>query len=1215
MIQPQQCIGSLCAADPATCPADCNAQRELGRCTAYSANNVAIAGNYCAIADSFCSVKCECIDGYSGADCSLDSRTVAWIAGSRTQLCQSVKNLSRMQDVTEQYLAFAFNSVVSVLKDPTQVTDAGIKVCIEVVEDSVMASPYIAADDALFGVVIDAISLALDRDPDSLPLVLRLLAELSKARVRMTSLSEPTHAAAGKLRFATTRTPLPLTLSPGSTRTLSQSEVLSIRGSSVEQIFGVAQSRVMLSCLMDVESDSEVEVVDSSFEVAAALIEFHKNTHRITRNIASFSASSTVPPLDTTTSTSTYLLLYNPTSVTYRNIAARVKLSVTVQMPHTRTDLHSAEAQSSAAEGGVVLCEKLRQDSYIVPVSCNRSVTTRRGILVTEQKNFSVECPAEKPGKIRYTCPSQRIVPTLVGSSVSEGSCKLVSYNTTESTAHCAIAVSDFEALEYLEFRTALVLSVSNFSYDFTPTFLVFGGHNKTTGNNSTKGIEPPNVTIFISLSTIFAVALVFMTVACVHDASSWVRLRQLRMQSLHRSAAGASSCPPDKGDGQKYKLEQARGKGREGDADESTVGPGGQEAPGVEFIRSNSLAVVSGSSTSTAKKSASTAISTSPSSHMGYFAALFPLITDFSPWYKKFWRALQSEHKYLRVLLRVFKLCSVSPSPFRSAPSCICPFTEECSNNRISAVVLAAIARLLLHVCSVTCAVWYFFQEGRNDCTAQISELACINLLSFFPINGTAAFLPENLAPNLRADSLCSWEKTTSQCSLYTLHASISIPNPTPLVLLALFLLLVTLPLNCLFELFVIRLINYASISEKYEGKLELATGSYLNAGACGYESETHADREVGLRDIFNSVSRKPTKLLKEKARLSLQSKFIDNVSVAEELCHVLSCKSPSSSWSEQFKEATANSSKIMNILTDIRARADKLHTALLEVETSAEKNKRLLRCYVIDRLTGFRRILAERCFRPFSAYESHSSSKESSNIRTSAWALGMSLVVVYLGALSCITGFLGLRIQNESTNLWASSVVLIFALDVLALQPFVIWVDYLVLPTHFSTELLSALAVLRDSARVAVRRSAGLLRVKDVEIQHCNAACRAARRSPQLLAARLLVALQDCDIRPHRKIPISSCAQSFLAINTLGVQILCLTVFKLPIAIQDLALEVMLYLLLCVLYCVCLYATLILQSFSASKVSLVVLILSVSIASYLLITVHSLMQKKKPG
>ena len=109
-------------------------------------------------------------------------------------------------------------------------------------------------------------------------------------------------------------------------------------------------------------------------------------------------------------------------------------------------------------------------------------------------------------------------------------------------------------------------------------------------------------------------------------------------------------------------------------------------------------------------------------------------------------------------------------------------------------------------------------------------------------------------------------------------------------------------------------------------------------------------------------------------------------------------------------------------------------------------------------------------------------------------------------------------ISLGSRSTTLWAAITTVALFQEVLLLQPFKIWLRWILINSVIAEEVRTVIFHFRDRCRIMLMRTNGLMRDSNALVQHFNPACRTARMFPELPISRILMTVGDFDV-PSRK------------------------------------------------------------------------------------------------
>ena len=218
-----------------------------------------------------------------------------------------------------------------------------------------------------------------------------------------------------------------------------------------------------------------------------------------------------------------------------------------------------------------------------------------------------------------------------------------------------------------------------------------------------------------------------------------------------------------------------------------------------------------------------------------------------------------------------------------------------------------------------------------------------------------------------------------------------------------------------------------------------------------------------------------------------------------------------------------------LLAIVKSIRAKAKRMVSEMNSMESDEARETFVMKEFVIDRFTGVRRPLALRFF--FKPPPVEGTTGKLLRLLQSAFCVILLIILfcLYVYFIYTFNGDVGSRAMPT----WTTVTIMCIVLDVLVLQPGMIWIRSSIIFNLVGSEVSTIIRALKKYSRVILRRTNGLMRDSNALVQHFNPACRVARTFPSLPVSRLLLSLGDHDVpvaRPSRLQRI--CMKAFLYI-----------------------------------------------------------------------------------
>ena len=261
--------------------------------------------------------------------------------------------------------------------------------------------------------------------------------------------------------------------------------------------------------------------------------------------------------------------------------------------------------------------------------------------------------------------------------------------------------------------------------------------------------------------------------------------------------------------------------------------------------------------------------------------------------------------------------------------------------------------------------------------------------------------------------------------------------------------------------------------------------------------------------------------KVCQRAAGFLLAKRRIDNVAVDVEAFMLYgmlsSLKSDRKAYNRdpiKYEDLSIRTESLYSHVTTSRDNATKMVGELVNIASTDLKEKYLVHKFLLEFMSADSKPIAERYI--LSLYPSRESS-----IHDMSWRKGgmvVVLLVVVLAAMAYVTIWLSSRIGSASSIQWLGMGLLTIAVDVLAVQLVVMWIQWVLFVSFFKSEIRQVYTRLRDRSRFILVRSSGVVQSYKWLTQHLSPACRVARSNSvsALPASRLLRAINDFDLPP---------------------------------------------------------------------------------------------------
>ena len=154
---PTETIG-ICAPIQKRCPSDC---MEHGDCVFMDINNNPVS--VCNMNDIFCRPICHCNGGYVGIDCGVPTADVAVVTELRDSVCRNLLLVKSMQNENEDVIIGRATNIRNTINDYMLVSEDAYEVCVKMLVDTVIDFPVIAGSSRGKAIFVDAFSKVLEK--------------------------------------------------------------------------------------------------------------------------------------------------------------------------------------------------------------------------------------------------------------------------------------------------------------------------------------------------------------------------------------------------------------------------------------------------------------------------------------------------------------------------------------------------------------------------------------------------------------------------------------------------------------------------------------------------------------------------------------------------------------------------------------------------------------------------------------------------------------------------------------------------------------------------------------------------------------------------------------------------------------------------------------------------------------------------------------------
>jgi hypothetical protein len=194
-----------------------------------------------------------------------------------------------------------------------------------------------------------------------------------------------------------------------------------------------------------------------------------------------------------------------------------------------------------------------------------------------------------------------------------------------------------------------------------------------------------------------------------------------------------------------------------------------------------------------------------------------------------------------------------------------------------------------------------------------------------------------------------------------------------------------------------------------------------------------------------------------------------------------------------------------VLKSILKARERCDDILEHMTTLETDADRDSYLLQRFIIDSMNGLQRRVAMRFVEE---------NEEEDELHMRWRMLYFIALIMWVVLVSGYVFLFGVMLGPTAANSWLTGVGLAMIQDFFILQPFKIFLMYIIIAGVPAIRIRVVHTILKKHARNVLNRTNGLIRDAGALIQHFNPACRAARMYPHLSMSRILMSLNDMDI-----------------------------------------------------------------------------------------------------
>ena len=1083
------CNNSKCDEQNKICNNDCSGN---GACKLYSTSGVEV--QKCALTDGSCYSQCVCYGEYSGADCSFTPDKFAIARRMRENLCIGIYKTVAIQDITADVVSSRCQTLSALLSDPTQLTTGGVTNCTMALVLTIEQAPAYVGIEGVSALAANTLSdvLASNLPGDLAQRVLDATSLLTAAVQNSMAVGEE------QKDFTTDNARIGASVNdPNALATSS----FSSSQTDAEKFEGKAATETKIG------SGSRRKLFDSSISAIGVTVVQVKSKQADEAAAARRLAAGDDAGATDSTPTGLQITEYGSGSRRRRMTSHDDGLSHFDRMEDVIDSRRARRLQSSASDVSVVITlqNTANQEYFVIPattanaicrsteVAYNMSVSCQVLDDLTQLpvlQAFSLGCPVSTAGRnYTYTCPQLIKAPackTWDGSSFSVNpECELVSFTSTSTTCSCPLGTSR----RRLSLSAGAQSELKQFSSSakiiaggFMKTMSVLDDINAGGGSGWSKftRLVDGNTTIFAVMATILALTIVGLIVTVCKDKAQVAQWHEKQEKTL--------------------------------------------------ALRK--------------KKAAARDVSS-------FLNDCLPVEFSGMRWHQRWWHRLQEQHDWIVMFL-----------PYNPSRDFAWVRYTIGMGKIINFMFIDTILAGLFFNDDGTCEGFTTEDEcGFLRSLDQVDPLCTWN----FDKPGYDAALVENngLSTDANGVPLIEFFQT---CKFNQLSSEFF-----PTLILVMVLTTFCVPLDKLVEYLVHNITAIFMSSQKKAAAPEAQPPAVTAAGLLDNPDEMEGrhnladapkeedaeldDHQIYDREIKSCVNMQG--LILRAARLKKMQMMMEEVSPEMEadmlvqsarqesaasaryrLSHSIdlvmknveklkasknivttaaAAYSVNSLKSEDFFDADAGRQLLIHetmgdtqglvhtAIAKSRRECDVMCAEMDEFETNADKDAFLLQRFITDSLKGLERKLANRFFFP----------EESGGVHK-LWKSYLCLFFLLTYCIfCCMYVFLfGVLLGPAAVTMWLQGVTYAWLQMVFILDPFKVFVMYVVLGHVPAQRVRYIHAVLRDRAKAILKRNTGIVTDSNSLVQHLSPACRTARMFPHLSMSRLLMSLNDHDI-----------------------------------------------------------------------------------------------------
>ena len=1065
------CDGGVCEYPSKSCPAQCSGH---GQCVFYATKDDSVLAQ-CAEGDYGCYASCVCdkdVSGleYGGSDCSLSNAAFLAARRMRDQLCIAVQQTVALQDPSADVISSRMGTIKSMLRDPSQLSLAGIESCAQALIDTIDSAEDIVGDPSISNDVADALAVTV-----ACPLTSDFLQDIGRVTALYTeSIQSQMIANEAPSIMMSATSAMSSQLNTGDVATKAPQNDMDVFNGRPETQIGIeAGTADAIGTSIVQYNNNPTGVSTDATATGVQVVTYSQNIPGLRRRRL-MQGLGNDDSLDEDWAIKDFLGRGKPR---WRRLSATTSTIVIT--------LQNAEPQSyfviPARHGNVSCADIHNGQNYNVTVSCEVYSHAQKAIV---NESYAFECDMLAIKNFTYVCPVSSKLPTcrfFNGTDFAiDPDCEVVGYSPTNTTCKCiksahrrGLGLASAGKTEIVQLSASASIVAKGFMKTIN-TFNQFTQDDDATGAEKFEKIVNQNTAIFSTTVALLGSLFIGIFGAYFKDFNQ-TKIYREKQKKL-----------------EKFKNLLNRSKSIEEFFNDAMPIEYSGQAWWVRWADKIKV-------------------------DHDWLGVFLPFKPERGSAMKRFAIGCGKVLHFMfvdTILAGLFFVDDGTCGQFTDESSCtflsalnqldsLCVWNFDAAGYQNATTVYGGPIDFKGNDLKPNFESCAFNEDVMGDF---ISSLVLVTVLSCFiiPLNAFFEYLVNTieglyfqvLEKRQQADKIAAAEGVQEHGAgaLRMLHSS-KVSNGEGEG--------VNLENERLFvrELFSNETMKTAMLRAARLGKMQ-AVMDELTAKEEANLLIAHIDEE-NLDDKLRRV------VLHKSEKHGL-----DFINPAVEYVHGFYLKHDDHGDSEAgaamvAAERNGHPGLIEHTIVKARLRCNDICEILEQLDDEVEQDKYLVRKFVVESLSGFSRRLTSRYF--FGDEER----------RTANWYQGyfyLFFIVIYVIALSFYIFLFGVSLGASATEMWLIGTGVGFLMDVFVLQPVRIHIEYVMLCAVTQSRVRLVHGILRDRAKGIVQRIRGLMRDAHALVQHINPVCRAARRFPHLPVSRLLMSLNDYDIPVNR-------------------------------------------------------------------------------------------------